>query len=105
MRDKGFEVTVPNKVPNEEQEKREQFLRPDESDRIARARAWLRVARGQSPATNLQTEVLRPLEVIAFRTLSQPGRSPQQTADDEHEALVYLAFALAEILGKDHLSC
>ncbi len=93
--------------PNDEQEKptKPDFIRPDESDRAARAKRWIEQARGQSPATNLQTEVLRPLEVIAFRTLSQPGRSPQQTADDEHEALVYLAFALAEILGKDHLSC
>jgi hypothetical protein len=48
VRDKGFEVTVPNKVPNEEQEKREQFLRPDESDRAARAKRWIEQARGES---------------------------------------------------------
>jgi hypothetical protein len=53
VRDKGFEVTVPNKVPNSEQEKREQFFRPDESDRVERARRWLEQARGET--ANLQT--------------------------------------------------
>ena len=31
-RDKAFEMTVPKQFPNDEQEQREQFFRPDESD-------------------------------------------------------------------------
>ena len=40
---------------------------------------------------------LEALETIAWRTLSQPGRSPQQTACDEHEALTYIALTLGDI--------
>ncbi len=73
-------------------------LQPDflpEADRSAIARAWIRQARGR---TELPIQTLEALEVIAFRALSQPGRSPQQIAADEHEALVYIASALADIL-------
>jgi hypothetical protein len=34
--------------PNEKQEKPEQFYRPDEADRLRRAKEWLAVARGQA---------------------------------------------------------
>jgi hypothetical protein len=53
-RDKGFEVTVPKQFPNDDQERREQFFRTDEGDRLARARRWLKQARGDSPTANLQ---------------------------------------------------
>jgi hypothetical protein len=54
-RDKEFDVSNTEHCPNEQEKpKPEQFFRPDEADRIARARAWLRIARGKSPAANLQ---------------------------------------------------
>ncbi len=52
-RDKGFEVTVPKQIPNEEKKQPEQFFRPDEGDRLARARRWLAVARGET--ANMQS--------------------------------------------------
>ncbi len=57
-RDKAFDVTVPKQFPNSEQEQPEpeQFFRSDESGRIARARQWLRQARGESLTANLQSQ-------------------------------------------------
>ncbi len=53
-RDKGFDVSKAKNCPNKEQEKPEQFFRPDEADRLARAKAWMRQARGKT--ANLQPE-------------------------------------------------
>jgi hypothetical protein len=52
-RDKGFEVTVPKEVPNE-QEKPEPFFLSEQADRLARAKRWIQQARGKT--ANLQTE-------------------------------------------------
>jgi hypothetical protein len=38
------------KAKSDEQENPEQFFRPDEADRIARAQGWIRQARGFSTA-------------------------------------------------------
>ena len=47
-RDKGFEMTVPKEVPNEEKKQPEQFYRPDESARKELARRWIAQARGKA---------------------------------------------------------
>jgi hypothetical protein len=55
----GFEVTMPDECPSSEPSaKRNQsgeFYRPDESDRAARARQWIRQARGLPPDEEKQT--------------------------------------------------
>jgi hypothetical protein len=41
-------MIVIKQFPNDEQQQPEQFFRPDESDRLARARRWLEQARGEA---------------------------------------------------------
>jgi hypothetical protein len=48
-----------NPLPAKQVDPNRGFLRPSESDRAARARAWIRMARGLPPA-DLQVEAEQP---------------------------------------------